>query len=111
MATGRPRDERKERDWRRWIRKWQASGLTVREFCDQHGLGEHCFYAWRRELGRRDAETAPFVPVGIVPDDAPVVAGTLEVVLPGGRTVRVAPGFDASTLRQLLAVLEEGLPC
>jgi hypothetical protein len=30
MAHGRARDERKERQWRRWIGEWQASGLSVR---------------------------------------------------------------------------------
>ena len=111
MAMGKPRDERKERQWRRWIREWQASGLTVRDFCDRHGLDEHRFYAWRRELGRRDAEASPFMPVRIVSGDVPAAGRPLEVVLPGGRTVRVAPGFDGPTLRQLLAVLEERQPC
>ena len=41
----------------------------------------------------------------------PAVATALEVVLTDGRMVRVAPGFDAATLRQLLAVLQEGGPC
>jgi len=38
MAHGRARDERKERQWRRWIGEWRASGLSVRAFCDRHGL-------------------------------------------------------------------------
>jgi hypothetical protein len=46
-----------------------------------------------------------------VPDDPPPGDGHCEVVLRGGRTVRVGPGFDAATLRQLLAVLEEAPPC
>jgi hypothetical protein len=33
------------------------------------------------------------------------------VVLGDGRIVRVAPGFDAATLRRLLAVLQEGGAC
>jgi hypothetical protein len=110
MATGKPRDEQKERQWRRWIRQWHASGLTVRDFCDRRGLPEHRFYAWRRELGRRDTEAPAFVPVRIVPDEVPARGAALEVVLPGGQTVRVAPGFDAPTLRQLLAVLGDQ-PC
>jgi hypothetical protein len=111
MTTGRPRDARKEQQWRRWIREWQASGLTVRIFCDRRGLEEHRFYAWRRELARRSAGIVSFVPVRIVPDDVSAAAGALEVVLPRGRTLRVAPGFHAPTLRQLLAVLEEQPPC
>jgi hypothetical protein len=111
MATGRPRDEKKERQWRQWIREWQASRLTVREFCGRCGLEEHRFYTWRRELDRRDTQAFPLVPVRIVPDDVPAAGGALEVMLPGGRTIRVAPGFHAPTLRQLLALLEENQPC
>jgi hypothetical protein len=32
MAHGRARSERKERQWRRWIDQWRASGLSVRDF-------------------------------------------------------------------------------
>ena len=111
MATGRSRDVRKEREWRRRIREWRASGLAVRDFCKRHGLEERSFYAWRLELGRRDAAASAFVPVRIVADDAAVVGGGLEVALSNGRAIRVPPGFDAATLRQLLTVLEEGQPC
>ncbi|HZY89816.1 MAG TPA: hypothetical protein VFE78_33650 [Gemmataceae bacterium] len=110
MAHGRARDERKERQWRRWIGEWQASGLSVRAFCDRRGLTVASFYAWRRVLERRAAEKAAFVPVQVVADAVPTQTNALEVVLTDGRTVRVATGFDAATLRQLLAVLE-GRPC
>ncbi len=61
-------------------------------------------------LERRAAEQPAFVPVQVVADATPENAGALEVLLLDGRIVRVAPGFDAATLRQLLAVLE-GRPC
>ena len=110
MAPGRARDERKEHQWRRWIGEWQASGLSVRAFCQRRGLTVASFYAWRRALQRRAAEKATFVPVQVLPDAVQTQTSALEVLLPDGRTVRVAPGFDAATLRQLLAVLE-GRPC
>ena len=110
MAYGRARDERKERQWRRWIGDWQASGQSVRAFCERRGLTVASFYAWRRVLERRAAEKAAFVPVQVVADAVPAQASALEVVLTDGRAVRVAPGFDAATLRQVLAVLE-GRPC
>src|SRR5215831_13901139 len=107
MAPGRARDEEKERQWRRRIDQWQASGLSVRAFCAQHGLASASFYNWRRVLQRRAATEQPaFVPVQVVSDAVPTQTSALEVVLTGGRTVRVAPGFNAATLRQLLAVLE-----
>src|SRR6516225_5222876 len=109
MTQGKPRDARKEHQWRQWITAWQASGLSVRGFCARHGLAEPSFYAWRKKLTRRDAAAPAFVPVQVVPDEAG--AGGVTVVLAGGRTVRVSPGFDAATLRRVVAVLEEGAPC
>jgi hypothetical protein len=116
MAQGKPRDERKEREWRHWLQEWRASRLSVRAFCERRGLAEQRFYAWRRELDRRAGERtdnlpSAFVPVEVVAAAAPDPSTALELVLSGGRTLRVAPGFDAATLRQLLAVLEEGRPC
>src|SRR5947209_6464444 len=111
MAQGKSRDPRTEQQWRRWIQQWQHSGLSVRDFCARHDLAEPSFYSWRRELQRREAAAVPFVPVRVVRDEEPVAAGSIEVVLSGGRHLRVAPGFDPATLRQLLAVLEEVPPC
>jgi transposase len=109
MAQGKSRDPRKEQQWRRWIQQWQQSRLSVRDFCVRYDLAEATFYAWRRQLQQQESAAA-FVPVRVVPDEAPA-ADSLEVVLDGGRRVRVAPGFDPATLRQLLAVLEEVPPC
>jgi hypothetical protein len=111
MPHGKPRDPRKEQRWRHWIHRWQRSGLTVRAFCDRHHLGVPSFYAWRRILKQRAAAASPFVPVHVLPDEPPIPAPSLEVVLTGGRCLRVPAGFDPTALRQLLAVLEEELPC
>ena len=111
MAPGRARDEEKERQWRRRIDQWRASGLSVRAFCARHGLATASFYNWRRVLERRAAEKAAFVPVRVVADAPPAQASALELVLADGRIVRVAPGFDAPTLRQLLTALEGDGPC
>ena len=111
MAPGRAPDEQKERQWRHRIDQWRVSGLSVRAFCARYGLATASFYNWRRVLqGRAAAERRAFVPVQVVADAMPAQTSALDVVLTDGRTVRVAPGFDAATLRQLLAVLE-GRPC
>ena len=110
MAPGRARDERKQDEWQRRISQCRASGLSVRAFCDRHGLSTASFYHWRRMLQRRAAGEPAFVPVQVVADAVPTQPSALEVVLTDGRAVRIAPGFDAATLRRLLAVLE-GRPC
>jgi hypothetical protein len=53
-------------------------------------------------------ERSPFVPVRLVEDTPPAAA--VEVVLRGGRVLRVAAGFSAQTLREIVATLED-LPC
>jgi hypothetical protein len=56
--------------------------------------------------------TPAFVPVRLIEEPSPG-ATAVEVVVRGGRLVRVAPGFRADTLREVVAVLEtlEGPPC
>ncbi|HEY7157529.1 MAG TPA: hypothetical protein VH575_26475 [Gemmataceae bacterium] len=109
MAQGKPRDSRKEQQWRRLIQLWKNSGLTVRAFCARHHITQPSFYAWRRELQQRDATA--FVPVQVVADDQAAPSTPIEILLAGGRSVRITPGFDPATLRQLLAVLQEVPPC
>jgi Transposase len=115
MSTGKPRDPSKERFWRRTVAQWEESGSSVRDFCDRHGLAEPSFYAWRRLLRQRDAQDVGFVPVQVIADASSCTpadrgAGNLELVLGGGRLLRIGPGFDGPTLQRLLALLEEGPP-
>ena len=111
MAQGRPRDPRKQQQWQQWIHQWQASGLSVRAFCARHRLAEPRFYAWRRQLRQRQSQVTGFVPVHLLATPEAAAEHVLEVVLAGGRRLRVPAGFDAATLRHLLAVLEEAPPC
>ena len=114
MSTTKQLVSSKERFWRRMVRQWHGSRLSVRAFCRDHGLAEPNFYAWRRLIKQRDAKAVAFVPVRVVPDDQPItvaaVSGGLELVLPAGRLLRIGPGFDGATLQRLLALLEEGRP-
>jgi hypothetical protein len=119
------RDPAKERYWRRLLGQWRRSGQTGRDFCAEQQLSEPSFYAWKREIARRDQEgvarskpgpeASPrrsvaaalpaFLPVTM--DVAASAAPALEIVVAHGRVLRVRPGFDADVLLQLLAVLEE----
>jgi hypothetical protein len=59
MAHGRARDERKERQWQRWIGEWQASGLSGRAFCQRRGLAVASFYAWASRGSAADGRNVP----------------------------------------------------
>ena len=107
MPTRVP-DPARERLWRKRLARWKASSLKVRDFCQQEGVTPTAFAHWRKEIAARDARRAEaaeplFVPVHITPPPA----DTLDVVLRGGRMVRVPPGFDPVHLRAVIAALEE----
>ena len=53
------RDVGKERHWRQLLRQQKRSGQTIRDFCRQRQLSEPSFYAWRREIAKRDRERRP----------------------------------------------------
>ncbi len=103
----------KERFWRQLVREWRSSGQSVRDFCDQRQISEPSFYFWRRTITQRDGQKACFVPVQVVADAEPAAATSghqLELVLGGGRVLRIGPGFDGPALQRLLALLAEGRP-
>lgn len=120
--ANRRRDRSKELYWRRHVAGWRRSGLSIRDYCRSECLAEASFYAWRRVLTERArrgttgsgkpaaaaAALPAFVPVQLIEEASG--AASLEVVLRGGRVVRVPEGFAAASLRELVAVLE-GLPC
>jgi hypothetical protein len=118
MAQGKARDPQRERVWRRHVRRQRGSGLTIRDYCAQHGLPASAFHFWRREIAVRDEQqraatpvpVAPaFVPVTVVP--TPTDAGSaIDIRLRGGHRLRVRSGCDPHWLAAVVALLE-GRPC
>jgi len=109
--------------WNALLNDFRRSGLTQAEFCRLRDISLHSFrkrlYSPRPSQadspGARPAATANphFVPVTILPDPIPPISPSpacIELVLADGRRIAVAPGFDADTLRRLLAILGAN-PC
>jgi hypothetical protein len=111
MSIGRPRDPRKEQQWRQRLARWRRSQLSVAAFCQREGLDPGHFYRWRQRLAARDTQEPAWVPVEVLAEPTGSADSVLEVLLAGGQRLRVPRGFDPATLRQVLAVLEEPRPC
>ncbi len=115
--ANRMRSEAKERLWREQVLSWQRSGLTIREYCLQHQLSEPSFYAWRRELARRDeltvapatpaprskASSVTWMPVTVTSSTPPLI----EVQLPTGTVLRIQAGVESVTLERILRALHQ----
>ena len=87
---------------------YEASGLTREEFCRQRDvpLKTLCRYVTRyRKQRAKGDQPQRFVEAELAGHTR--CGGELAVVLSRGRRIEVERGFDISTLRQLIAVLEQ----
>ena len=107
-------DAKKARYWRRTIGEAVRSGMSIREFCRRRRLKESQFYWWQHRLRTARPEGAAAKPGGREGDGQfrPGQRGRrardagIELVLNGGRRLRIAKGVDEETLRTVLAALE-----
>jgi hypothetical protein len=85
----------------------EASGLSRQEFCDQRGVPLKTLARYLARL-RREKNGNDAAPQWIAVEVAGRKgnSGELAVVLNGGRRIEVKRGFDADTLRRLVAELE-----
>ena len=125
MAEHGSRDEH----WADVVSEWRASGLSQKEFCQRRGISDRALNNWlykspyRERVARiltarsqEDLVTEPprFVPVAVLGATMAIysqaAAAAIEIVLPNGPRIAVTPGFDAETLRRVVAALE-ARPC
>jgi hypothetical protein len=124
-SGGRSRQGR-EQFWRQHVGRQAAGSLSVREYCQQHGLAGPTFYIWRKELRRRDEQksrskpvaskqprqtaggarrssSAQFVRVNLEHEPNPSVS--MEIVLPGQVKIVVPAGATCRQIREVLVAL------
>lgn len=87
--------------------EYEASGLRCEDFCQQRGVPLKTLsrYVTRYRKQRQAQQSAqPVVEVEVTSSSA--AGNELAVLLRTGRRIEVRQGFDPTTLRQLVAVLE-----
>lgn len=91
-------------------------GASITAIARRHGIGTGQLYGWRHQfLGDRPGGSMQFARVELIREphrlSAPVTAasdklsGQIEIVLPGGISVRVGTQVDGQALRRVLAAL------
>ena len=112
---GQRAEERTRAQWQQLITEAARSGRSIRAFCQERGVTEGQFYAWRRRLNdsahgtaRSRAEAAGAGATFALVEDpgTPPAPAGVELVWADGRRLRIGLGADAATLRTVLAVLE-----
>ena len=94
----------KNEQWREWLDEHERSGLTVKQFCQERGLTQYTFYAWRKRLRKEEPVRFALVDRGAAPPEPATEAG-LELVLRSGNRLRIGAGVDGETLRRVLEAL------
>lgn len=109
LSTPRRSREVTRRAWAERLARFDASGLSVLDFCRAEAASAQSFYYWKRTLA-----TPADAPASAAPDFLPVRLAstpTVELVLPGGATLRLSPGCDLAFVRSLVEALAGGDPC
>lgn len=106
--------EEKRAFWRMVVQMQEESGLSVRKFCEQEGLGQASFFGWRRKFRAEEAERADgsehgdesvrLAPVKLVDKKGPVA---VEVVSPSGLVLRVGDEANTENVRRVLQLMHE----
>ena len=108
-------DSGKAVDWRRRVRRFGCSGMTVVRFCRKEGVSTASFYRWRNRLAQRgrlapnaDAQSSTTTGLEQTPMFQPVrvtgVAAAISIRLPGGARVEV-PAENLDAVRVVLGEL------
>ena len=99
------RTRRTGKEVQRLVEEFISGGMKRSEFCRTRGLSPGTL---RRHLkgGKQEARQTPRLVAVELEQKAAQKANAIEVVLARGRRVEVRPGFDATTLQAVIAVLE-----
>ncbi len=110
------------RYWRRLVAAWEKSGLSQAEFCRRRQVQAVNFGWWRRHLestskspprtNRSGSSRKGSSPRSAKPQfvefrmTEATAAPAYEVVLRGGRVLRLPPQFDPAVVAQLVVAVE-----
>jgi hypothetical protein len=96
--------EQKARRMAEVIERWEASGLSGRNFSVESRVPEAKLWYWKRRIGVSHNPPA-FVPLRILPEVSPSAPPSFELFLPDGRRLVIPPCLTGRPLRQLLSAL------
>jgi hypothetical protein len=97
--------KRKAEEWAERIAAQGRSGMSVKQFCNEQGLTECSFYAWRKRLQKESGPVRFAVVERSAHRQERTAEPVLELVLATGERLRIGTGVDSATLRSVLGVL------
>lgn len=135
MSKAKKSNSEQHQFWQMAIETFNASGLSVRQFCRKEGLSEASFYAWRKKLAgsdntankfgkestnnhtakeaestetcnRNSQSSKDFIQVSL-----PQSSSAFELILVSGNKLRINSSADSKTLTSILTALKQAGLC
>jgi len=92
--------------WVEVVEEYERSGLTQAEYVARRGVALSTLQAWLRKWRAQRPGPVRLLPVEVAPTPPPGKgSGGLEVVVPSGVRLYVAPGTDVGYVAQLVEAL------
>lgn len=84
------------------IKSCKESGMSNKDFCEQHGIGQAMFYYWQKKLTESQSnKPESFIPVSFNSDKR---HPEMEIIYPNGIRLKLAPTTDLSIIRILIGL-------
>jgi len=90
------------------IERRQASGLTVRAFCEIENLNVATYYYWHQRLRFKESEETPtLIPISIAKQGQQCESNreNLELTYPNGVRISVPRHSELNLIRELILIL------
>lgn len=90
--------------WREQVAQQERSGLSVKQYCETHGIKDQSFYVWRKRLRKEPALRFALVETT---SEKQVLAGDagLELIFNKGERLRIGQSADVAVLRRVVEIL------
>jgi len=102
--------QQKREKWVEVVEEYERSGLTQAQFVARGGVALSTLQSWLRKRRAQPPGAMRLLPVEVVPTVRPMKTGSeastaLEVELPSGVRLAVAPGTDVKYVAKLVEAL------
>lgn len=101
MDGAKRRERLGETGWRTVLKRFEASGLSVRSFCEREDLGQASFYQWRTRLAARPSREASATKAAR-PTPTPAAFVDLGTLSPKGTRLELRLDLGAGVVMHLV---------
>jgi len=99
-------EQNKLAQWAQVVAQCRDSGLSVRQWCQEHGVNVSSYYKWQRKVyaAAKAQQERRFVEV--TPEQPVAVGGVAVTIRIAGAEAEIHNGADAATVETVLRILK-----